>query len=269
MKTLPMFDRYQFDRPDYTQMVESVRKTGEESTDPAYRLSGRAWENKDTPDWALTWSGLARVALMLEPGILKKKHGGKPVNHARRVSVAYLYFRYCMPRRQIADYLDVTEESVNLLIRHMRSNDPTPLIYGGTELAKQVGDFMRNREEGPKGTIFARVHGAERDSESAQEAKEKAIERECREEIAETLRQEDLARLGAHLRPRRISLWKTSDNPGKTAKWLHVRNRRAVQTASRIIRNLPLKTFSLRVQPLPAVRIGIVYDKPKSNQCSA
>jgi len=242
MTTQAHFDVCQFDKPsalaDFSGLGRLVENGG---IGEGFQIVTERRSEHDVPNWALTWSGLARVALCCGDVKVVAKKNGVEINHARRASVLYLYFRIGMSRAHIAEYLGVTASSIHDLIRNVRrrfGRSPAQTDYGETaQLRHAVKRFMQDREA-PAGTQPARVSGVGTGLalplESPQEIKLKRAERELEPEVWNEVRMKALAALGANLRARRRSQWKTSDTPHKFTLPMRANFGRKIHRAARV-----------------------------------
>jgi len=218
------FDACQFDKPSALADFSGLGKLIENGKIGAgFQIVKERKVEHDVPDWAMTWAGLARVALCYGGLEVQTKRGKHIVNHQRRVSVLYSYFRLGMSADYISEYLDVKQTDVEGIIQRTRKsfNDDDPQTdYGETaQLRHAVKRFMLGWEKDLSGTRPAEVEGTgpglALPLETPKELRAKRAERKLEPEVWNYIRMKGLAALGANLRARRRSEWKTSDTPLK------------------------------------------------------
>lgn len=251
MTTEPHFDLCQFDRVMQSGQKDELPRElyGGEQAGGFHGTKSREITHA-VPDWALSWNGLARVALCSGGLTVRRGHGITPAHHARKVSALYLYFRVGMASSHIAEYLDMTVNSVEMMVRNVRKSfpgDSVQTIYGETaQLRHAVKRFMQDREKDPLGTPPAKVSGVgpglALPLETPAETKAKRAEREQEPEVWNEVRMKGLAALGANLRARRRSQWKTSDTPHKFTLPMRANFGRKIHRAARV----QLKAKALR-----------------------
>jgi hypothetical protein len=250
MSTQPHFDLCQFDSSGVLGQESALRKVLDaDEIGSGFQPGKDRRIEHDVPDWALTWAGLARVALCCGGVEVLTKRRGQEINHSRRVSILYLYFRVGMSAAHIAEYLDVTRGSVKQLAhRVQRDFDCVTLqtpIGETAQLRHTVKRFMLGREKDLSGTRPVEVQGTgpglASPLETPKELRAKRAERKLEPEIWNELRMKalDALRLGAPnaesiLRPRRRSQWKTSDAPARDALQMWRNIGRKIHRAARV-----------------------------------
>jgi hypothetical protein len=270
MGSAARLDLCQFDSPgalDDTRGLERLVEGGRVAD--GFQIHEERRIEHESPEWAMTDAGLER-AVFAFGGILEpKRRGGKPPNPARRCSVLYQYFRVGMPASQISQHLAVSVTSVKKLIHDCRVGMANVSIQTDKgerkSFHKEVSDYLCRREQDRTRTHSAVVKGAEPADE---DSRLKAIESKCRIDESERLWQLELARLGAQLRRRMRSIWRTSDQPYLQIRRMRLNPARKVRRASRLISQGPSKKET-EAQPLQAMPTGSLSGRPQNESLHA